>query len=243
MLFQFHIIKNNFSRVEYAPPNFLQVLYFEFRPSKTNHHLRCSDVANLKKGCRNFTKTLKMKKILALGASNSRNSINKQFAAFASHQISNTSAKIIDLNDFEMPIYSIDREKENGIPEAAQRFKELIEEHDGIIISFAEHNSNFSAAFKNIADWASRLEGKTWAGKPMFLLATSPGRRGGASVLDIATKLIPHSGGRVVASFSLPLFKENFSTENGILHESLKSDFGKKAELFANEVRTVGAAA
>ncbi len=177
-----------------------------------------------------------MKKILALGASNSRNSINKQLATFASQQIPNTTPKVIDLNDFEMPIFSIDREKENGIPEAAHRFKEIIEEHDGIIISFAEHNGNYSAAFKNITDWVSRLEGKVWADKPMFLMATSPGGRGGASVLELANKLFPFSGGRVVASFSLPSFRNNFSPENGILDKSLKMSFEERATLFANEI-------
>ncbi|MGB1252044.1 MAG: NADPH-dependent FMN reductase, partial [Candidatus Promineifilaceae bacterium] len=48
--------------------------------------------------------------ILAFGASNSRNSINKALVTYAATLINN-DVEIIDLNDFEMPIYSQDREQ------------------------------------------------------------------------------------------------------------------------------------
>ena len=91
-----------------------------------------------------------MKKILAFGASNSRNSINKMIANYAGMQIEDSVLELLDLNDFEMPIYSIDIEKEKGIPEAVNRFKSNIDKVDGIIISFAEHNGYYTAVFKNI---------------------------------------------------------------------------------------------
>jgi chromate reductase len=96
-----------------------------------------------------------MKKVLAFGASNSKQSINQQLATWAANQIEDIELKTIDLNDFEMPIYSIDRENTSGIPQQAHNFKRLIMETDGIIISFAEHNGSFSAAYKNITDWTS----------------------------------------------------------------------------------------
>ncbi|MEO0877483.1 MAG: NAD(P)H-dependent oxidoreductase, partial [Bacteroidota bacterium] len=64
------------------------------------------------------------KKILAFGASNSRNSINKQLASYAAGQLTDATITLLDLNDFEMPIYSIDREKESGIPQLAEQFKQ-----------------------------------------------------------------------------------------------------------------------
>ena len=57
-----------------------------------------------------------MKKIIALGGSNSKNSINKRLAAYAAGKLEGTELQILDLNDFELPIYSIDLEKEQGIP-------------------------------------------------------------------------------------------------------------------------------
>lgn len=174
-------------------------------------------------------------KILAFGASNSRNSINKKLVTFATQQIEDAEITLLDLNDFEMPIYSIDRERESGIPALAKQFKQHIEETDRIMISFAEHNGAYTTAFKNIFDWISRLEGSTWAHKPMFLLATSPGGRGGKSVLNLATNSFKHSNKNSITSFSLPSFYKNFSEEDGITDEGLRKEFQKQVELFMKE--------
>jgi len=164
-----------------------------------------------------------MKKIIAFGASSSKNSINKQLATYTANQFENSTVEVLDLNAYEMPIYSVDNEKENGIPQLAQDFYAKIGSADFIVISFAEHNGNFSSAFKNILDWASRINAKTFQEKPMLLLATSPGARGGSSVLDIATKRFPFQGGIVKGSFSLPSFNDNFDAEKGITNEELKN--------------------
>jgi len=160
--------------------------------------------------------------ILAFAASNSRQSINKQLVTHAAHLLQteiapDASVDIIDLNDFEMPLYSIDRETDSGIPDLAQEFRTRIAESDALLISFAEHNGSYTAAFKNLFDWASRLEGKVWADKPMVLLSTSPGGRGGQSVLATATGGAPHFGGTVKASLSVPSFYQSFDSESGSL--------------------------
>jgi len=163
------------------------------------------------------------KKIIAFGASSSKQSINKQLATFAANQFQNVTIEIIDLNDYEMPIFSVDKEKENGIHPLAQEFYSKLGSADLIIISFAEHNGNYSSAFKNILDWTSRINAKTFQEKPMLLLATSPGARGGSSVLEIASKRFPFQGGIVKGSFSLPSFYENFDVINGIIHPEYKN--------------------
>jgi hypothetical protein len=56
----------------------------------------------------------------------------------------------------------------------------------------------------------------------MLLLATSPGARGGSSVLEIANNRFPFQGGIVKGSFSLPSFNDNFDTDKGITNEELK---------------------
>jgi chromate reductase len=157
------------------------------------------------------------KKLLAFGASNSSDSINKQLASYASKQFKDINIDLLDLNDYEMPIYSKDREKKDGIPQLAKDFYKKIGDSDFVLISFAENNGNYSTAFKNILDWASRINNKTFQEKPMLLLATSPGARGGSLVLDIAVKRMPFQGGVVKGSFSLPSFNENFNIEKGII--------------------------
>ncbi len=168
-----------------------------------------------------------MKKIAVIGGSNSKSSINKQLAVYASGLINNVQRKILDLNDFDLPIYSIDLENSSGIPAAAHDFLQNIKSSDGIVISLAEHNGAYTTAFKNIFDWMSRIDGKLWSEKPMLLMAASPGGRGGRSVLNIASDRFPRMGAHIVSEFSLPEFQSNF--KEGEIKNSEKREELKKA--------------
>jgi NAD(P)H-dependent FMN reductase len=165
-----------------------------------------------------------MVKILAFGGSTSRQSINKRFAYYVASLFDQETTHLIDLNDFEMPIFNVDREREIGIPPAALQFRKLIADADGLIISLAEHNGSYTAAFKNILDWSSRAGAGLWMEKPMLLMATSPGRRGGKTVLTAANTYFPKLGANIVATFSLPSFRGNFS-EEGITDQELMTEF------------------
>ena len=46
------------------------------------------------------------------------------------------------------------------------------------------------AAFKNIYDWISVIEKIVWSNKPILLMSTSDGARGGQSVLETALYLV-----------------------------------------------------
>jgi chromate reductase len=154
------------------------------------------------------------KNIIAFAASSSSGSINRKLATYAAGLVTDAEVEILDLNDFELPLFSVDREAELGQPQLAHRFLDKIAASAGIIISFAEHNGCYSAAYKNIYDWASRIKPKVYQDKPMLLLATSPGSRGGQSVLELATNQIPRFGGELIASISVPSFFENFDENN-----------------------------
>ena len=56
-----------------------------------------------------------------------------------------------------------------------------------------------------------------YRGKRMLLLATSPGGRGGKSVLELAMSQVPRFGGEVRASVSLPSFNDNFDKQRGAI--------------------------
>ena len=173
-----------------------------------------------------------MKKIIAFGASSSINSINKKLAIYAANQISNSKVIALDLNDFEMPIYSEDRDRINGIPKKAYEFKKIIKKTDGIIISFAEHNGAYTSAFKNIFDWISRIEKIVWYNKPMFLMATSDGPRGAKLVLEIAHRRISRGNPFNIPTFSLPSFHDNFNKKKGIINLDLKETFFQELSSF-----------
>lgn len=176
-----------------------------------------------------------MKSILVFAGSNSKTSINKQLATFAGNTIDNAKIKVLDLNDFNLPLYGIDLENEKGIPKDATIFYEHIKATDGIILALAEHNGAYTTAFKNVFDWLSRIEGKCWNNKPMLLMATSPGGRGGQSVLDIAENRFPRQGANVVATFSLPSFNDNFSVD-GIKDEALSKALAQAIETFKSNL-------
>lgn len=182
-----------------------------------------------------LSKTSMMKKILAFAGSNSSTSINKQLVTYASSLVENVKVNILDLNDYEMSIYSSDREKNSGHPQQAIDFVEQIKNSDGIIISLAEYNGAYSGAFKNIFDWVSRVEQKTFFGKPMLLMATSPGQRGGLSVLGMASDRFPRHDANIVGKFSLPDFHKNFS-DGKIINEELNKKLVEEVKQFSESL-------
>ena len=157
--------------------------------------------------------------VLAFAASNSRHSINKALVSYAATLI-NHDVELIDINDYEMPLYSADREQAGGIPEQAQKFYDKIGQADAILISFAEHNGNVTAAYKNLFDWTSRINPKVYQGKPAVLLSTSPGARGASSSLGIAKRSAPYAGLDVKAALSVASFYNNFDLESGRITNS-----------------------
>ena len=177
-------------------------------------------------------KQMLMKKIVAFGASNSFESINKQLAHYTAQQIPDAAVQLLDLNDYELPIYHPDQAKEKGIPQDAKNFKETLNTADGIVISFAEYNGSYTAVFKNIFDWISVIEKNIWHDKPMFLLATSPGGRGAIQVLEMAHLRISRANTNRVEQFSLPNFHTNFDSTKGILEPELKAAFKTSLKAF-----------
>jgi chromate reductase len=163
-------------------------------------------------------------KVLAFAASNSRSSINKALVTYASSLLEHAEIEVIDLNDYEMPIYSSDRENDSGIPQRAHDFYNKISAADALIISFAEHNGSYTAAYKNLFDWTSRIDPKVYQDKPTVLLATSPGPGGAGGVLAAAKGSAPYFGMDVKADLSVAKFFDEFDVEKGTLKNATTND-------------------
>ena len=153
--------------------------------------------------------------ILAFAASNSKKSINKQLIIYASKLIDfANNIEIIDLNDYELAIYSPEREEKlissGGVPKKAKDFYSKIGQADVLIISFAEHNGSYTAAYKNIFDWMSRIDAKVYQEKPVIMLSASPGSKGASSVLKSAIDSADYFGAKLLGSLSIPDFNKNF---------------------------------
>lgn len=167
-----------------------------------------------------------MKKILAFTGSNHSNSINRQLLKFAIELFNKNEFEIteIDLRDYSPIMLSIDEQKENGIPEETEKLYEIMQNFDGYIIASPEHNSSVPAFLKNITDWLSRKELKFFNEKPVLLLSTSQGKRGGKTNLESLESIYGRMfAAKVIGAYSLPSFSGNFKDRKIINEEELKS--------------------
>lgn len=154
-------------------------------------------------------------KIVAFGASTHKTSINKALATYTAGLVEGAEVKVLDLNDYEMPLYTQDREEELAPLPEAQRFLDDIASADALVISFAEHNGHYPAAYKSLFDWASRTNRDVYAHKPAVYLSASPGPGGAKSVLGAALTSAEFFAGNVKASVSVPNFYDVFDVEAG----------------------------
>ncbi|WP_300534211.1 NADPH-dependent FMN reductase [uncultured Mameliella sp.] len=159
-------------------------------------------------------------KILTFGASNSKASINKALAQFTATLVPGAEIEVLDQGDYDLPFFSEDLEKEIGQPAAAKAFFKKIGAADAVIVSFAEHNGSYSAAYKNLFDWASRIDQKVFQNKPTVFLATSPGPGGAGSVLASAKGSARFFGADLKATVSVANFYDVFDAETGRITEA-----------------------
>lgn len=153
-------------------------------------------------------------KILAIGTSNNRQSINRTLATYTASLADHAEVKVLDIADYELPIYSAEREQALGKPDLAQAVYRQIGDSDALVISFAEHNGSYTAAWKNLFDWMSRINMRVFQDKPTVYLSTSPGAGGAASVLAAAVNSAPYFGVQLVDSVSVPSFHDNYDKDN-----------------------------
>lgn len=152
-------------------------------------------------------------KIIAFAGSNSKKSINRELLKHVANRIEICAVETIDLRDFDAPIYS-DIIEDEGIPQPIVDLHQKLLSADGYIFASPEHNGFTPAFLKNILDWLSRIDRKTFGDKPMLFMSASPGGRAGQSVREKLMTLLPRWGANVVAQFGIGNFKPfeaNFS--------------------------------
>jgi len=174
---------------------------------------------------------LTMTKILAFSGSARTDSYNQKLVKIAALGAEQAGAQvtIISLADFSMPIFNQDSEAAEGIPEVAQRFKQLLIEHDGFLIASPEYNSAFSPLLKNAIDWASRRADDeppllAYRGKTAVIMAASPGALGGLRGLVFLRLLLSNIGVTVLPEqHALSQAGQAFDADDGLLDESVRS--------------------
>jgi len=124
-------------------------------------------------------------KLTVFAGSLRRDSLNKRFAREAARLLSarGHAADFVDLQPLAIPVYDGDVEAASGVPAGAQELSRRIAAADALVVSTPEYNGSIPGALKNTIDWLSRLKPVTLAGKPLLLLAASPGALGGVRSL------------------------------------------------------------
>src|SRR5689334_9448922 len=144
-------------------------------------------------------------RVLVIAGSIRKDSLNRKLALAAAAALRTTGLDVTwaDLRDYPMPFYDGDLESQTGLPERAKSFKELVRDHDALVIVSPEYNGSYPALLKNAIDWISRPEpGETplavLRGKKAALLSASPGPGGGRRGLRHLRELLEMIGVQVV---------------------------------------------
>ncbi|KAF0811852.1 NAD(P)H-dependent FMN reductase [Andreprevotia sp. IGB-42] len=140
-------------------------------------------------------------KLLAFSASTRLASYNRKLIAVAAQAARDAGAEVtlIDLLDYDMPLYNGDLEARDGLPASTQALQQLFAGHDGLLLSTPEYNGLFPPLLKNTLDWVSRGNGLDHlAGKVAGILSASPGRVGGLRSLMATRQYLNNLGLLVV---------------------------------------------
>ena len=176
-------------------------------------------------------------KILAFAGSTRTDSFNKKLVRIAAAGASESGADVtvIDMRDFQMPLYDGDLEQNEGMPQNVKRLKELMSSQHGFLISAPEYNSSITGVLKNTIDWTSRRsENQTldcYTGKVAGIMSASPGGLGGLRGLVHVRAILENMGVMV-----LP---EQVAVSEA--HESFDADDSLKDKRQEEKVKKIGA--
>ncbi|MCZ6853522.1 MAG: NAD(P)H-dependent oxidoreductase [Gammaproteobacteria bacterium] len=105
-----------------------------------------------------------------------------QLASMAEQE--GATVSLVNLSDFDLPIYNGDLEITQGLPDAAKRLKNLLQENAGFIVTCPEYNGFITPLLINAIDWCTRSEDASvdlsgFSDKTVLIASASPGPGGG----------------------------------------------------------------
>ena len=171
-------------------------------------------------------------KILAFAASARKASFNKQLIKVGATALRDAGAMVtlIDMADYDAPLYNGDLEAEQGLPLTMKAFKAQLNDHDGYLIASPEYNGFFPALIKNAFDWCTRPETSgedamsITRGKFAGLMSASPGGLGGIRALPRLRDCMAEYGIMTATGFAtLPGASQAFNNDGTLKSEQDQS--------------------
>lgn len=175
-------------------------------------------------------------KLLAIAGSARAGSLNRQLAEVAAHKARALGAAVtlVDLRALDLPLYDEDWAQQHGKPEGARRLRALFAEHDGLLLASPEYNALPTPLLINAFDWLSVVPAESGegglpggtavtAGKPVGLMAASPGALGGIRALPIVRTYLSTNFAMVVVpeQLGLPLADQHLGEPHALKDSKL----------------------
>lgn len=173
-----------------------------------------------------------MTRILAFAGSTRKDSFNRKLIRVAAGAATGAGAEVtlVELSEFEMPLFNQDLESQQGMPETARRLKQMFIEHDGLLIAAPEYNSSITPLMKNTLDWVSRSEKQgepplaAYRGKVAAIMSASPGALGGLRGLVVLRMLLSNLGVMVLPEqHAVPGAMNAFNEDGSLVDENMDS--------------------
>ena len=171
------------------------------------------------------TSATRSPRLLVISGSARTGSLNRELAELAAHKARALGAETtsVDLRALGLPVFDADLLQAQGMPQGALRLRDWMAQHDGVLLANPEYNALPTPLLINAFDWLSVVqpEGDTpsgtgaTAGKPVGLLAASPGALGGIRALPIVRTYLSTNFAMVVVpeQLALPLADQQLSAE------------------------------
>ncbi|WP_391591954.1 NAD(P)H-dependent FMN reductase [[Mycoplasma] cavipharyngis] len=153
-----------------------------------------------------------MNNTLVIAAVNTHQSINLDLAKKICYA---GSYDLLDLNDYRdnCPILSTKYLVNKQFPTAVKEILLKLTNYQNIIIVTPEHNGYYSAFFKNILDWLSRLDNQFFFEKNIVLVVASPGAQGGASLRQFAKITLSYTGAKTIQDFGFGAYDPDHNVD------------------------------
>ncbi len=185
----------------------------------------------------------KSTRILAFSGSARRDSLNRKLLAevVGAARQAGGEVTLLDLNEYELPLYHGDFEEASGRPENAVKLATLISEHRGLLIASPEYNSQMTPLLKNTLDWCTRGDANPFAGRVAAVVSASPGMFGGIRSMTLTRQLLTHLGCHVVPTQCiLPQADQAFDEQGRLREPRHQKVVAAVAAMLVNTTRKLG---